>query len=275
MGNLLLEEKSIQTANGKIFYYLENSFPGRPSVVLLHGLSSNHTTWLKIMRTLQENKYNCLAPDLRGHGHSDKAKNKKNYQLPVFADDLRQIINNEQLKNFTLVGYSFGGQVAIDYTAEYSDGLNGLILISPNHAPPLNYLHLGFLTPLVSGSLNLFAALLFWQKLKNYRYYEHGEAVGYWDSVWDGLRTMPLSVNFWLLAQEAKINLKDEIRQIEVPTVFICGQNDAFITRREIDDMIKAVPKSQLVISKNPNHFVGTNSQDEITQIIIDFLKRL
>lgn len=269
------KEKSIQTANGQIFYYLENSFSGRPFVVLLHGLSSNHTTWLSTMKMLQEKQYNYLALDMRGHGHSDKTKNKKLYQIPVFTDDLHQIIENEQIKNFLLVGYSFGGQIAIDYAAKYSPTLRGLILISANHAPPLNYLHLGFLTPAVSGGLNLLATLLFWQKLKKYHYYQHGQAVGYWDSVWDGLRTMPLTVNFWLLAQEAKVNLKKETRQIKTPTILLCSQHDAFITKEEITEITQAITGSQLIISKNPDHFVGTNSQDEVAQIIIDSIIKL
>src|SRR3989339_720985 len=172
MDNPPFKEKSIRTASGQIFYYLENSFSGRPFVVLLHGLSSNHTTWLNTMKILHDNSYNCLAPDLRGHGHSDKTKNKKLYQLPVFVNDLQKIINNEQIKDFLLVGYSFGGQVAIDYAAKYQNTLKGLVLISANHAPPLDYLHLGFLTPLISGSLNLLAALLFWQERQSYHYYE-------------------------------------------------------------------------------------------------------
>jgi len=275
MDSLLFEEKSIQTAAGKIFYYLENSFPGRPFVVLLHGLSSNHTTWISIAKILRENQYNYLALDIRGHGHSDKTKNKKLYQIPVFTEDLRQIIVSEQIKNFILVGYSFGGQIAIDYAAKYPDDLKGLFLISTNHAPPLSYLGLGFLTPLASGILTLLAILLSRQNLKNYHYYQHGRATGYWDSVWDGLRTMPLTVNCWLLLQETNINLKKEIAQIKIPTIFLFGQHDSFITKKEIDEMTKAIPNSQLMISRNPSHFVGSNSQDEILQIILNFLKTL
>ena len=275
MDNPSFKEKSIQTISGQIFYYLEDSFSGQPFVVLLHGLSSNHTTWLGIMKTLRDNRYNCLTLDMRAHGYSDKTKNKKLYQIPVFTDDLHQIIESEQIKNFILVGYSFGGQVAIDYAAKYPNDLKSLLLISTNHAPPLDYLHLGFLTPLVSGGFSLLAALLFWQKLKKYHYYQHGQAVGYWDSVWDGLRTMPLAVNFWLLAQEVKINLKKEIKQIKTPTTLLCGKNDFFITKKEIRDMIQTIPGSQLIISQNPSHFVGTNSQDEIIQIIINLLRKL
>ncbi len=275
MSDSFLQEKSAQAANGKIFYYLENSFPGRPFVVFLHGLSSNHTTWLNIIKILHENKYNCLAPDMRGHGHSDKTKNKELYKLNIFSDDLREIIKNEQIKDFILVGYSFGGQVAIDYAARYPEYIKGLVLISANHAPPLKYLRLNFLTPLTSGILNLLAALLLWQKRQNYHYYQHGQAVGYWNSVWDGLRTMPISVNFWMLAQVAKINLENEIKQIKVPTILVYGRKDAFITQTEINDMAKAIPEAQLIISKNPSHFVGTNAQDETAQIILEFLSQL
>lgn len=274
MNNPQFQEKSIQTANGKIFYYLENSFPGRPFVVLLHGLSSNHTTWLGVMETLRANRYNCLAPDMRGHGFSDKTKNKDLYNLGVFSDDLQNIIDNEQIEDFILAGYSFGGQVAIDFAAGHQKRLKGLVLISANHAPFFKYWHLNFLTPLAVGGLNLLAAFLIWQKRQNYHYYQHGKAVGYWDSVWDGLRTMPITVNFWLLALVTKLDLENELKKIKTPAILVYGKKDAFITQAEIEAAVKALPQAQLIISKNPSHFVSTNAQDETSQIILDFLKQ-
>ena len=183
-------------------------------------------------------------------------------------------MEQEKLSKVILVGYSFGGYIALDYSAKHSDSTAGLVLISANHAPPLKYLRLNFLTPVVSGGLNLLAALLLWQKRRNYHYYQHGQATGYWNSVWDGLRTMPISVNFWMLAQIAKINLKNEIKQIKAPTILVYGQKDAFVTQAEINIVVKTIPEAQLIISKNPSHFVGTNAQDETAQIILDFLNQ-
>lgn len=268
------QEKSIQTNAGKIFYWLENSFPGRPFVILLHGLSSNHTTWLGTMEVLRANGYNCLAPDLRGHGHSDKTKDKKLYELNIFSDDLQKIIDSEQIKDFILAGYSFGGQIAIDYAAKHPANTKGLVLISANHTPPLKSLGLNFFTSFASRALDLLAEIFFWQERQNYHYYQHGKAVGYWDSVRDGLRTMPISVNFWMLAQVTRSNLRDKVKKIKAPTILVCGQKDAFISRAEIDDMVKMMPNARLIISKNPSHFVGTNAQDEISQIILEFLKK-
>lgn len=273
MNHGYLTQKTLQTESGKIIYYADMSFPGRPTAILLHGLSSNHTTWLNIMDVLHGNGYNSIAPDLRGHGFSDQTKNKKLYELPVFSADVGAIAKQENISNLVVVGYSFGGGVGIDYADRHPERVNGLILISVNHKKPLGYMGLGFLTPIISGFFDLSATLLSWQKRTNYHYYEHGKAVGYWDSVLDGLRTMPVSVNFWMLARTVSINLADAIRRIKIPTVIIYGKHDAFVTQAEIDDMSCAMPAAEVVVSGHPSHFVGTNSQDEIAEVIVNFLK--
>jgi len=267
------QKKSLGTANGEIFYWLDNSFRGRPFVILLHGLSSNHTTWLNIINVLRANGFNSLAPDLRGHGLSDKTKNKKLYDLGVFSDDLQNILAKEQINASSIVGYSFGGQIALDYAAKHPERVGGLVLISTNTAPFLKHLHLNFFTPLAAGCFDLAAALMRWQGRKKYHYYQHGKSVGYWDSVYDGLRTMPISVNFWMLARAGKADLERAMKQIKIPTIFLYGQKDTFITQREIKETAKIMPGAQVMFSKNPSHYVGTNAQDEIMQIILNFLK--
>jgi len=273
MNRQLLQKKFIETANGKIFYWMNNSFPDRPLAILLHGLSSNHTTWEKAMEILAENEYNSLAIDLRGHGYSDKTKKKNLYKLAVLTDDLQAIIEKEQIQNFILVGYSFGGQIAIDYAAKHQENIKGLMLISANYAPPLASLRLGGLTFLARIILNLLAALLIWQKRQTYHYYQHGQATGYWNSVWDGLRTMPLAVNFWLLSEVTGIDLTEAIKKLHVPLIILCGQKDIFIAPKKTKQITEQIPGAQFIISKNPDHFVGTNSQDEIIQLILNFLK--
>ena len=273
MTSPILEEKFVETASGKIFYYLNDNFPNRPTAVFLHGLSANHTTWLEVIKILHENGYNSLALDLRGHGSSLKTKNRSLYKLPVFTDDLKRIIEIEKIKEFFLVGYSFGGSIAIDYAIKYPDSLLRLVLISANHTNPLEYKGTRFLTPLGYGLLNVLAFLLLWQKRKKYYYYKQGESRGYWHSVWIGLNTMPLSVNFWMLAQMGQLNFKKTIGNIKTPTLVIRAQNDPFLSAAEARDIIKAIPRAEIAIPKHPSHFLASRAQEEIAQIILDFVK--
>lgn len=272
MENNYLKKDFIETANGKIFYFYNNSFPNRPSIIFLHGLSSNHTTWLKPMKILHQHKYNVLAVDLRGHGFSDKTKNKKLYQLPIFSNDLYKIIEKEKINSFVLIGYSFGGQIALEYIDKYPEHVKGLILISTNHVNPFKYWKINFLTPIAVSLINLIAIALLWQKRKNYYYYEHWEAEGYWDSVRHGLMTMPLSINLWMISNMANINYKESIKKIKVPTTIVWSKKDFFVTKTEIKDIVKNIEGANIIISKNKSHFIGTDSQDETIEIILNFL---
>lgn len=275
MENPILEEKRLSGSRGKIFYYQGRFFAGRPAVVFLHGLSANHTTWLKIIKILEENQYNSLALDLRGHGLSDKTRKKSYYKIAVLSEDLKKIIGREKISKFILVGYSFGGSVALDYAAKNPGSVAGLILISANYVSPLKYKKINFLTPALSLILNLLALLLIWQKRKKYLYYRHGASRGYWHSVWIGLNTMPLSVNLWLLLEAILIDFKKALSKLTMPVLIVRGKNDPFLTEREASDLAAALPRAELLAAQNSSHFIASRSQAEVAQILLDFLKKI
>ncbi len=275
MNNVDLEKKYIENRNGKVFYFSDISFPGRPTLIFIHGLSSNHTTWTGIINVLHENKYNSISVDLRGHGFSDKTKDKNLYQIPVFSEDLKKIVDKEKIEKPILVGYSFGGSISFDYAAKYPEFLGGLIVLGANHANPLEYRGLGFITRIGIWIVEQLANLLLWQERKEYHYYQHGKAAGYWDSVLDGLRTMPISVNLWLITQTVSFDFRDVIGKIKVPALLIYSGHDPFITKKEIGEVKEKLPDAKIIFSKTNSHFVGTNSQEEVTEEILEFLRNI
>ena len=58
---------------------------GSKTAVLVHGATDDHTTWHRVAPHLAAQGYRVLAPDLRGHGLSDRADS---YRLADFANDL-------------------------------------------------------------------------------------------------------------------------------------------------------------------------------------------
>ncbi|MBU3901669.1 alpha/beta hydrolase [Patescibacteria group bacterium] len=274
MNNPHPQKKSIDTQNGKIFYWLDNSFPGRPCLVFLHGLSANHTTWLTTARALEKLQLNVLLLDLRGHGHSDKTKQRDLYRWPVFSQDLHNIICQENLTSLILIGYSFGGTIALDYAGRYPDSIAGLIIVSANYLNPLRYKRLSLLTWPAYGVLSFLAWLILWQKRKNYFYYDQDKTQSYWESTFIGLTTMPLSINFWMLAEYAKLNLTDAIGRINCPTLIIKSQHDLLLSSAETQDMALLIKNAAVLTLKKNTHFLASRHQDEITEIIINFLNQ-
>jgi len=274
MNNFIIKNNFIETSLGNIHYFYNNSFSNRATVVFLHGLSANHTTWLETAENLHLNKYNFLALDLRGHGMSDKSIVKEFYEIKTFAQDLESVLEKENISKYFLVGYSFGGVVALDYVLNHQNLPRGLVLISTNHSNPLKYKKLGLLSPVLYLLANIFAFLFLWQKREKYDYYLPGSAKGYWSSVWLGLKTMPVSINLWMLSQMHLLNFKGRISAIKIPTMLLYSRKDPFVGSNEIREIAQSLPDAEIVFSNNSSHFIATQAHDEMTEKILQFLKK-
>lgn len=78
------------------------------TAVLIHGVTSNAQSWVRVGPRLAEQGYYVVAPSLRGHGKSPKADGR--YSLDEIAGDLAE--NVPQNPEF-VIGHSFGGVMAI------------------------------------------------------------------------------------------------------------------------------------------------------------------
>ena len=85
---------------------------GRP-VVLLHGfLSDARTNWLRYghAAAIAARGRRVILPDLRAHGESDKPHNPAAYPPDVLASDARALIEQLDLSDYDLGGYSLGAR---------------------------------------------------------------------------------------------------------------------------------------------------------------------
>lgn len=269
-----LSQKQIETPQGRIAYFMTPPRAGAPVVLLLHGLSSNHTTWRPLMETLSARGFVCIAPDVRGHGHSDKTKRRSFYTLPVFCDDIRRVLAAENCARASVIGYSFGGSIALAFAAQFPESVERLVLLSTNFLPPAKYMHLHFLTPIVCGALELLAVLFLWQGREPYYYYEHGTAQSYWQSTRRGFATMPLSINWWMLRGEIWGHDSRVVEKVVAPTLLIRGDSDGFLSDAEMHDMARRMRNARTATVFTGGHFIGSRAHDEVTPLVLDFLSQ-
>ena len=76
---------------------------GPRTALLIHGLIADHGTWHAVEAELVSRGYRVLAPDLRGHGHSERAVS---YRLEEFAEDL---VDTLPTGADVAIGHSLGG----------------------------------------------------------------------------------------------------------------------------------------------------------------------
>jgi pimeloyl-ACP methyl ester carboxylesterase len=101
--------------------------PGLPVILLIHGITSSSATWDPIMPALAEHAH-VIAPDLLGHGESDKPRT--DYSLGAFASGLRDLLECLGHERATIVGHSLGGGVAMQFTYQYFEHSERLVLVS-------------------------------------------------------------------------------------------------------------------------------------------------
>jgi len=123
--------------NGLRLHYLEWDNPGRPVLLLLHGLTSHAHSWDHCAATLHGAGYRLIALDQRGHGESDWAPAGA-YALEDHFVDLCAVIDMIAAGTVTIVGHSMGGRNALFYAACHPERLSRLILIEarPGNSAP-------------------------------------------------------------------------------------------------------------------------------------------
>lgn len=102
-----------------------------PALVLLHALGETGSTWARTAEALG-GAYRVHAPDLRGHGDSDRSDE---YSLELMRDDVLGLIDAFGLGRVTLVGHSMGAIVAYLLAGERPELIERLVLEEP--APPV------------------------------------------------------------------------------------------------------------------------------------------
>lgn len=98
-----------------------------PALLLLHGLACDSTTWDCVIDDLAEH-FTVIAPDLLGHGESDKPD--ADYSLGGYANGMRDLLTILGIDKVTVVGHSFGGGVAMQFAYQYPDRTERIALVA-------------------------------------------------------------------------------------------------------------------------------------------------
>ncbi|MBE7679909.1 alpha/beta fold hydrolase [Paenibacillus sp. P13VS] len=111
----------------KVKIYIEDIGQGVP-VIFLHGWPANHLMFEYQYTLLASHGYRCIGMDIRGFGKSDAPW--ESYSYDRMADDLRAVIDELQLENAALVGFSMGGAIASRYMSRHNGhGIKRLLLV--------------------------------------------------------------------------------------------------------------------------------------------------
>ena len=199
-----------------------------PPVVLVHGLSGSSRCWQHNVQALAQH-FHVYVIDLAGFGESRGQR----FVLEVAARYLIEWMDRLEIGCASFIGHSMGGYITAAVAADYSTRVQRLVLVDAA-VLPFNWMYLQFAQGLIRELLHLP-----WGFLPTL--------------VLDALRAGPNTL--WSALNEImKIDLRQRLMQITVPTLLVWGERDELVPLSFGRQLASELPQSTLVTIAGAGH---------------------
>lgn len=267
-------------ADQPVDLYYEVQGTGKP-VVLIHGWPLSGRSWEPQIAPLVEAGFQVITYDRRGFGQSSKPW--EGYDYDTLAQDLKALMEELDLKDAAIVGFSMGGGEVARYLGKYgSDRVSKAVLASA--VPP--YLFKADDNP--DGGLEEQDIQQFLDGVSGDRIAFLNDFTKNFFTPKDGklLVSKPLRLyhrdiaalaspkaTYDCVKSFAYTDFRDDLKSFDVPTLVIHGDADQIVpfevSGQRSNDMIA---DSQLHIIKGGPHGNNVTHAKEFNQALIEFL---
>jgi non-heme chloroperoxidase len=249
---------------------------GNP-VILIHGWPLSDAIFEYQYSALIKNGFRVIGITLRGFGQSDKPYGKYNYD--VFAEDIKVVLEELQIENAILGGFSFGGATAIRFASKYNnEHISKLALFGT--AAPSAVRRDDFPFGLT------FETLSSWIELNSVNRPELIEAFGKLFAATE--KALPKEMSHWLTgimlqssqyAMEQGLlmirdsDLRSELEKITIPTAIFHGTLDKLCSFQLAEQLHNALSNSTLIAFENSGHALFLEERDKFNEELIRFAR--
>ncbi len=121
----------VLTVKGECTRVVRAGDPGACAVLLLHGWGGSAYNYRSVLPLLTAAGLQGIAPDLRGHGGSDKPRDPKLYTAAAMANRVAAVADAMDLRPGVVVGQSLGGAIVMDLARLRPDLVPAAVLLTP------------------------------------------------------------------------------------------------------------------------------------------------
>jgi pimeloyl-ACP methyl ester carboxylesterase len=136
--------------NNLNIHYTDAGDKTAPVAIMLHGLSSSFFTWHKISNKMSH-QYRVITLDLPGFGLTGPWPNSTDYSAQNYSHYIELFVKALNIQTYSLIGNSFGGEIAWRLAKQHPTNVDKLILINATcHPAPFKNRLLGWQIAAVS-----------------------------------------------------------------------------------------------------------------------------
>jgi esterase len=252
-------------------------------LIIIHGLYGSSDNWYSIGKVLSHN-YKVYMVDVRNHGQSPHADSMT---FDDMCSDLLEFYQHHNISKAILIGHSMGGKIAMQFALHNQKLIEKLIVVD---IAPRSYMQLMEMSRQVLDHLNIINSLT----NLDLNLYHTREAIDkeLANKIVD-LKTRQFLLKNIERSAEKKLQwrinidaIRDQLPEImkgivlpkelippQFQTLFIKGEKSDYVEERDLIDIKKIFPKSDVVTIFDASHWVHAEQPELFLKTVGYFLE--
>lgn len=244
-----------------------------PPLVILNNFFMTAQHWELFTRRIR-NAHTVVTYDLRHQGQSDRVTGP--IELADHVRDLEHLVNHLGLQRASLLGTCVSTLICRDYALKDPSRVSRLVLVGPIFSPFGSlyriFLHRSLLASLRAGGPE---ALFdhYYPLLYTSRTIENNKTTGYLALKIRFVENNPEDQLRKHLTSTLNIEERPELlKQIEVPTLLLAGEDDFLTSRNELEMLCRLIPDSSYELIEMAGHNPYVEAPADFESRVLSFL---
>ncbi len=242
-----------------------------PAVLFLHGFPLSLGMWDG--QEALSTRYRIVRFDARGHGGSGVSDSA--LTMDRIAEDAALLIDRLRLGPVILAGCSMGGYAAFAFAQKHRSLLRGLVLVdtragadTPEARKGRSDLAAKVMKEGAQAALDAFLPKIVGETTKATR----ADVVAKLKDMI--LATPKQGISDALHGIAARQDSTAFLREIDVPTLVVCGEEDVITPRAEAEILQKGIKGAELAMIAKSGHLPSMETPEEFNRVLEAFLRR-
>jgi len=247
----------------------------RPTVLLLHGGPGFDHSNFKPDYSQLSDVAQLVYLDHRGNGRSDRG-DPSTWNLDTWADDVKGFCDALEIETPIVLGWSFGGFVAMAYAVRHPGHAAKVILQST--AAHLDVERIVAAFSALGGPMAAEAARTFWTTHDNesmMQYVEHCIPLYHSEPLTDSMARCVLNLDLLVgFDGEMDMDLRPGLSAVRAPVLVLAGRKDPITPVAAAEEIVESLPGPDVTlrIFDDSSHFIQLAEPDHFFPIVRDFI---
>lgn len=263
-----------------------------PLIIVHGGPGGNHYVFERTIGVKLEEFLTVIYYEQRGSGRSQAPNNDNDYSIDTLVEDLEELKKVLEIPKIHLLGYSFGGQLCLEYALKYPKFVEKLILQAPSIGDyeRMYNIQLNGFSAIAQGEVKQRIDTLCNSKISLKEKYNQVWQLVDTDTV-DSLlfidqKFAKLNRSLWeesrlintgivaktLFENQPCIPLIERVENIKVDTLIIVGKHDRNTGIEISKEIANNIKNSHLFVFEHSAHFPDIEETNKVVKTIKKFL---